>query len=108
MVHLFTGERLHDTEAVKALVKTVSSRYHLPYFSITPTFSVCPEHGYLAGEHHHCPDCASECEIYSRVVGYLRPVNQWNKGKQLEFGMRRMLTLEKTARTLGREAAVVR
>ncbi len=108
VVHLFTGERLHDTEAVKALVKTVSSRYHLPYFSITPTFSVCPEHGYLAGEHHHCPECASECEIYSRVVGYLRPVNQWNKGKQLEFGMRRMLTLEKTARTLGREAAVVR
>jgi ribonucleoside-triphosphate reductase len=100
VVHLFTGERLHDIEAVKSLVKTVCSRYHLPYFSITPTFSVCPEHGYTAGEHAECPSCGQECEIYSRVVGYLRPVKQWNKGKQVEFGMRKMLTLEQTATSL--------
>ncbi len=103
VVHLFAGERLHDTEAVKSLVKTICTRYHLPYFSLTPTFSICPEHGYLAGEHEHCPDCEGECEIYSRVVGYLRPVKQWNRGKQLEFGMRRMLNLEEAA---GRQEAV--
>jgi ribonucleoside-triphosphate reductase len=95
VVHLFTGERLHDPGAVKELVRTICARYHLPYFSITPTFSVCPQHGYLAGEHSSCPHCHDDCERYSRVVGYLRPVNQWNNGKQSEFVQRKMLLLEK-------------
>jgi len=91
VVHLFAGERLHDPIAVRELVRTICARYHLPYFSITPTFSICPQHGYIDGEHDKCPECQSDCEIYSRVVGYLRPVKQWNNGKQSEFAQRKML-----------------
>jgi len=97
VVHLFAGERLHDPKAVRELVRTICARYHLPYFSITPTFSICPQHGYIDGEHAECPECHSDCEIYSRVVGYLRPVKQWNNGKQSEFTQRRMLRLETAA-----------
>ena len=61
----------------------------MPYYTITPTFSVCPSHGYIAGEHYECPQCKKECEVYSRIVGYLRPVNQWNAGKAEEFKMRK-------------------
>jgi ribonucleoside-triphosphate reductase len=87
--HTFAGERVDDPEAVKSLVRKVCTRYHLPYLTFTPTFSVCPSHGYLKGEQEECPECQAPCEIYSRVVGYLRPVQQWNKGKQAEFQMRR-------------------
>ncbi|HPX12619.1 MAG TPA: anaerobic ribonucleoside-triphosphate reductase, partial [Syntrophales bacterium] len=62
--------------------------------TFSPTFSVCPGHGYLRGEHAVCPDCGAACEIYSRVVGYLRPVNQWNKGKQEEFSLRKTFSLQ--------------
>ena len=89
--HLFIGERIKDTRALKDLVRKICTNYKLPYFSITPTFSVCPDCGYLDGEQINCPDCGNETEIYSRVVGYLRPVQQWNKGKQQEFGMRKTL-----------------
>jgi ribonucleoside-triphosphate reductase len=92
--HIFLGEAASDPEAVKVFVKTVCSTYHLPYFTISPTFSVCPNHGYLAGEHPACPHCDSESEIYSRVVGYLRPINQWNEGKQAEFSLRSRYTIE--------------
>jgi ribonucleoside-triphosphate reductase len=74
---------------MKNLVKKVCENYHLPYFTFSPTFSVCPNHGYLEGEHELCPKCKEECEIYTRIVGYIRPVNQWNKGKQSEFKMRK-------------------
>ncbi len=87
--HTFAGERIDDPEAVKSLVRKVCTLYHLPYLTFTPTFSVCPSHGYLKGEQEECPECQAPCEIYSRVVGYLRPVQQWNKGKQAEFQMRR-------------------
>jgi len=72
---------------VKKMIKKVFSKFHLPYFTITPTFSICPNHGYISGEHFTCPKCLIEqpCEVYSRIVGYLRPVQQWNKGKQQEF-----------------------
>ena len=60
----------------------------VPYFTLTPTFSICPTHGYINGEHAECPNCRARCEVYSRVVGYLRPVNQWNDGKQAEFKIR--------------------
>jgi len=95
VLHIFLGENNPNPNAVKQLVKKVAENYELPYYTITPTFSVCPTHGYLAGEHEFCPDCEQEgestiCEVYSRVVGYLRPVNQWNKGKQREFSDRKM------------------
>lgn len=91
VVHLFMGERIKDTEAMKQFLKKVCTNYKLPYVSITPTFSVCPKCGYLEGEQHTCPKCGETPEIYSRVVGYLRPVMQWNKGKVAEFSMRKML-----------------
>lgn len=104
VLHIFLGEQLPSVEATKALVRRVAENYRLPYYTITPTFSVCPTHGYLAGEHSFCPKCAEEagyteagvpeekrqrCEVFSRVVGYLRPVEQWNQGKKAEFKDRR-------------------
>ncbi|OQX50760.1 MAG: ribonucleoside triphosphate reductase [Candidatus Cloacimonas sp. 4484_209] len=89
VLHIFLGERIKNPRAVKNLVKKVCDNYHLPYFTLTPTFSICPTHGYIAGEHQKCPKCKAECEVYSRCVGYLRPVKQWNKGKQEEFRIRK-------------------
>ncbi len=87
--HLFLGEEVTDTQVVKNLVDKVSSSFKLPYFTLTPTFSVCPSHGYISGEHEKCDTCDADTEVYSRVVGYLRPVGQWNNGKQTEFCMRK-------------------
>jgi ribonucleoside-triphosphate reductase len=86
--HIFLGERLHSWEAAAELIKKVSWNSRLPYFTLTPTFSICPSHGYTNGEHHQCPVCGAPSEVYSRVVGYLRPVDQWNDGKQAEFAIR--------------------
>lgn len=86
--HIFLGEAVADPKAVREFVRMVTHTYHLPYISLTPTFSVCPDHGYQSGRHHQCPHCGRESEVYSRVVGYLRPVEQWNRGKQAEFGVR--------------------
>lgn len=88
-IHIFVGEEISDPRVVKKLVRRICENYRLPYFTLTPTFSVCPGHGYLAGRHEHCPRCGAECEVYSRVVGYLRPVRQWNLGKQEEFKLRK-------------------
>lgn len=90
VVHLFLGERIADPSAVPALVKKVCENYRLPYFTLTPTFSVCGTHGYISGEHKTCASCGRECEVYSRIVGYLRPVSQWNAAKQAEFSVREM------------------
>jgi ribonucleoside-triphosphate reductase (formate) len=87
--HIFLGERLHSWKSAAELIKKVSWNSRLPYFTLTPTFSICPSHGYTSGEHRQCPVCGSTCEVYSRVVGYLRPVDQWNDGKQAEFAMRK-------------------
>ena len=87
--HTFLGERLPSVEATRSLVRKIAENFSLPYYTLTPTFSICPEHGYVKGEHIFCPDCKKACEVYSRVVGYLRPVNQWNDGKQAEFADRR-------------------
>jgi anaerobic ribonucleoside-triphosphate reductase len=94
VLHLFLGEQVADTETVKALIRKVSSSYRLPYFTLTPTFSVCPSHGYLEGEQARCSQCGRETEIYSRVVGYLRPVKQWNDGKQAEYRRRRPFKID--------------
>ncbi|HDY71273.1 MAG TPA: ribonucleoside triphosphate reductase [Nitrospirae bacterium] len=93
VLHLFIGEKIDDPSALKRLIKTVCEQYHLPYFTITPTFSVCPLDGYIAGEFAECPSCHQETEIYSRIVGYLRPVKQWNKGKKEEFKARKEFEL---------------
>jgi len=88
VLHLFLGEKVDDVEIVKNLVKKIAGNYRLPYFTLTPTFSVCGSHGYLNGKQEVCPSCGSETEVYSRVVGYLRPVKQWNNGKKAEFSLR--------------------
>jgi ribonucleoside-triphosphate reductase len=88
--HMYAGEQVENPLAIKALVHKICEKYQLPYFTFTPTFSVCPNHGYIRGEHERCPKCDEDCEIYSRIVGYLRPVNQWNKGKKEEFKMRKV------------------
>ena len=87
VLHMFVGEKVNDTATVKNLIRTVFNKFHLPYITFTPTFSVCPTHGYLSGEHFTCPKCVinQPCEVYSRIVGYLRPVQQWHKGKQEEY-----------------------
>ena len=92
VLHGFLGERLWDTTTTKRLVQRITQHYRLPYFTLTPTFSICAEHGYLAGEQKVCRQCGRETEVYSRVVGYIRPVAQWNAGKQEEYNDRREYT----------------
>jgi len=87
--HIFLGERLNSWKSAAELIKKVAWSSRLPYFTLTPTFSVCPTHGYISGEHKQCLTCGANCEVYSRVVGYLRPVDQWNDGKQAEFAIRK-------------------
>ena len=88
VIHFFLGERMDDPQTLKKLVKTICENYKLPYFTFSPSFSICKNHGYIVGEHPECPKCSEATEVYSRVVGFLRPVSQWNKGKQAEFEMR--------------------
>jgi len=97
VLHGFLGERLWDISAVKNLVRKIAENYSLPYFTLTPTFSICPAHGYLEGEHWTCPKCVVEqkTEVYSRVVGYLRPVEQWNAGKREEYKDRKEFVVNK-------------
>lgn len=94
VLHGFLGEKMPSIKSTKALIRKIAENYRLPYFTLTPTFSICPVHGYLTGEQKLCPRCLEHgkeqnTEIYSRVVGYLRPVEQWNDGKQAEFGDRK-------------------
>ncbi|MEM0492846.1 MAG: ribonucleoside triphosphate reductase [Candidatus Thermoplasmatota archaeon] len=99
VLHIFLGEEHPDPLSVRRLIRRIAEGYSLPYYTITPTFSVCPDHGYLSGKHPTCPICQrenknTECEVYSRVVGYIRPVKQWNKGKQQEFKDRRTFDMK--------------
>jgi ribonucleoside-triphosphate reductase len=93
VLHIYLEEQVDEPEAIKTLIRKVVTNYRLPYFTLTPTFSVCPSHGYLNGKKEKCPFCNEETEVYSRVVGYLRPVKQWNDGKQAEFSIRRTFKL---------------
>ncbi len=97
VMHIFLGERISDIETAKALIKKVFKNFRLPYLTLTPTFSICPTHGYLKGEHFKCPKCTIEqpCEVYTRIVGYLRPVNQFNVGKAQEFNERKAFKISK-------------
>jgi ribonucleoside-triphosphate reductase len=89
VMHIYLGENITDTGAVKGLIRKIVTGFRLPYITLSPTFSVCPSHGYLKGKQERCSICNEETEVYARVVGYLRPVKQWNNGKQAEFGMRK-------------------
>ncbi|MEJ5258615.1 MAG: ribonucleoside triphosphate reductase [Anaerohalosphaeraceae bacterium] len=94
VLHIYLGEAAADPQAVKSFVRKICRNYRLPYFTISPTFSICPEHGYLKGCRRQCPQCGQKTEVYARVVGYLRPVDQWNEGKQAEFELRRSYQIE--------------
>ncbi|MBN1779047.1 MAG: ribonucleoside triphosphate reductase [Candidatus Buchananbacteria bacterium] len=95
VLHLFLGERVKDWETTRSFVKKVAENYRLPYFTLTPTFSVCPTHGYLQGEVPKCPTCQADCEVWSRIVGYFRPVTQWNTGKKQEYVERKEYSVDK-------------
>lgn len=88
--HAFLGEKLPDWKAAAALVRKIAENYKLPYYTLSPTYSVCREHGYLAGEQHTCPHCGQPTEVYSRITGYYRPVQNWNDGKLQEFKERKV------------------
>jgi ribonucleoside-triphosphate reductase len=89
VLHAFVGEAIDDVRTVRSLVRKITGNFRLPYFTITPTFSVCADHGYISGEEPVCPQCQNSTEVYSRVVGYLRPVSRWNDGTQEEYAQRR-------------------
>jgi len=99
VLHIYAGERVEQGESIKKLVKTVCENYRLPYFTFSPTFSICPQHGYLIGEQPICPQCHQPTEVFSRIVGYLRPVSQWNEGKKAEFKLRKSFNPIKNMKT---------
>ncbi|MCP6718505.1 MAG: ribonucleoside triphosphate reductase [Patescibacteria group bacterium] len=101
VLHLFLGENISEVSNVKSLVRKVFEKFHLPYITLTPTFSICPAHGYLSGEYLQCPKCTIEqpCEVYSRIVGYIRPVSQWNDGKKMEWKDRKEFKVKKKSLT---------
>ena len=92
--HAFLGEKLPDWQAAANLVKKIAENYRLPYYTISPTYSVCKNHGYLSGEHFTCPKCGEKAEVYSRITGYYRPVQNWNAGKTEEYKERREYVIE--------------
>ena len=108
--HAYIGEAIDDVETCKKLVRKIAGNYALPYFTISPTFSVCQRHGYLRGEQFACPSCGEEAEVYSRIVGYYRPVQNWNLGKKSEYHNRKIykvdssLKRETTSVVLDKEA----
>ncbi len=103
--HAYLGEKLPDWKAAANLVKKIADNYRLPYYSISPTYSVCQEHGYLIGEQYKCPLCGKETEVYSRITGYYRPVKNWNDGKSQEFKDRKVYNIENSV--LKRDGAAV-
>ena len=106
--HAFLGEKLPDWKAAANLVRKIAENYKLPYYTMSPTYSVCADHGYLAGEQHTCPICGKEAEVYSRITGYYRPVKNWNDGKAQEFKDRKVYDISHSRlRRAGRAGAQV-
>lgn len=95
VLHLYLGERIDDKENAKALIRKIFTTSKMPYISLTPTFSICPEHGYLKGEQFTCPYCSKETEVWSRIVGYLRPIQNYNDSKKEEYLLRKKFVLKK-------------
>ena len=94
--HAFLGEKLPDWKAAASLVRTIAQNYKLPYYTMSPTYSICKEHGYLAGEVKICPHCGAKTEVYSRITGYYRPIQNWNDGKLQEYANRTEYVIEKS------------
>ena len=92
--HAFLGEKLDSWESAAKLVRTIAENYKLPYYTLSPTYSVCKEHGYIAGEHFTCPHCGAKAEVYSRITGYYRPVQNWNEGKSQEYKNRKLYDIK--------------
>ncbi|MCR5143693.1 MAG: ribonucleoside triphosphate reductase [Lachnospiraceae bacterium] len=92
--HAFLGEKLDTWDAAAKLVRTIAENYKLPYYTLSPTYSVCKEHGYIAGEHFTCPHCGKKAEVYSRITGYYRPVQNWNEGKTQEYKNRKLYDIK--------------
>ncbi len=109
VLHLFLGEKIADPNMAKNMVRKVFEKFRLPYITLTPTFSICPTHGYLSGEHFECPQCTVKqpCEVYSRVVGYIRPVQQWHKGKKQEYKERKEYIIAEESKKTAEEPALV-
>ncbi|MBN1758999.1 MAG: ribonucleoside triphosphate reductase [Chitinispirillaceae bacterium] len=101
--HAFIGESIDDIEICKKLVRKIAENYQIPYFTLSPTFSICKQHGYLKGEHFSCPNCSEETEVYSRIVGYYRPVQHWNEGKKSEFNHRKLYKVGNTPQSSEQE-----
>ena len=99
--HAFLGEKLPDWKSAANLVRKIAENFKLPYYTLSPTYSICPEHGYVAGEHFTCPTCGKTCEVWSRITGYYRPVQNWNDGKVQEFKDRKLYDV-KNSRLEGR------
>jgi ribonucleoside-triphosphate reductase len=95
--HAFLGEKLPDWKAAEKLVRSIAENYKLPYYTMSPTYSICREHGYLAGEQYSCPTCGAKTEVYSRITGYYRPVQNWNDGKLQEFKNRTEYDMDRSA-----------
>ena len=91
--HAFLGEKLPNWESAAELVRKIADNYKLPYYTLSPTYSVCSEHGYIAGEHSTCPICGKKAEVYSRITGYYRPIQNWNDGKTQEFKERKVYSM---------------
>lgn len=94
VVHFYLGEKIEDREVAKSLIKKIFTTSKMPYISLTPTFSICNEHGYITGEHFECPDCGKKTEVWSRVVGYLRPVQDYNDSKYDEYMNRKKFVID--------------
>jgi ribonucleoside-triphosphate reductase len=92
--HTFLGEKVSDWRTCANLVKKIAENYKIPYYTISPTYSICKEHGYISGEVEFCPECGKETEVYSRITGYYRPVKHWNDGKQSEYINRKEYSIE--------------
>ena len=92
--HAFLGQRLPNWESCMKLVRKIATNYKLPYYTMSPTYSICPDHGYITGEQYKCPHCGKETEVYSRITGYYRPVKNWNAGKVMEFKMRKTYDIQ--------------
>ncbi len=97
--HAFLGEKLPDWKAAASLVRKIAENYKLPYYTISPTYSICKNHGYITGEHFNCPDCGEYAEVYSRITGYYRPVQNWNDGKTQEYKDRKIYNIERSTLT---------